>query len=156
MGILDFDDWWFISRLAIFSIGKLVLWHKAWFVARANCLNHIKSNKRAKGKAIGICILGRFLGPRPLKVAVNSLTTTKRRKGWFHKSLMTYQFFRFSGQKHVPRCTRIPSILWYNPYGQLYTAGAVVENSKTSIGDGYKDYSMVYLYVYWFSGHMWL
>ena len=88
MGILDFSDWWFISCLAVFGIGKLVLWCKARFVARANCLNHIKSNKCAKGKAIGICALGRFLGPRPLKVAVNSLTTTKRRKGWFHKFLM--------------------------------------------------------------------
>ena len=88
MGILDFDDWWFISRLAVFGIGKLVLWRKARFAARANCLNHIKSNKRAEGKAIGICALGRFLGPRPLKVAVNSLTMTKHRKGKFDKTLM--------------------------------------------------------------------
>ena len=69
---------------------------------------------------------------------------------------LSYQFFRFPGQKHVPRCTRILSILWYNLYGQLYAAGAVVESSKTSIRDGYEDYSMVHQYVYWFSRHMWL
>jgi hypothetical protein len=52
---------------------------------------------------------------------------------------------RFPGQDNVPECTRIPSILLYNPFGQLCAAGEEVKDHEDLIEDDYDDWTKVQL-----------